>query len=252
MEIRPGPCRWCSSYEHSAEMCPAGIKNFEKGLGRKENLSYSKDYNQSRNSYNDVFRLEQHQYREEGDHYEDVKRALIEMSLQMKALVGKNEELTRSLGELIRKTEIKEEQHQLQYTQHQLQIKRLTDQLEQVWATHELRSGKVIDNKVGMDTNLPYDFVQDPGMRGEQDEVWNDSGIQEEHQEKTSKGPEKKKATKKEEEKESEVALPYPHRLTKTKKDKQFSDLYSMFSGVQINLPLLQMIENVPMYANFF
>ena len=170
MEIRPGPCRWCSSYEHSVEMCPAGIKNFEKRLGRKENSSYSKDYHQSRNSYNDVFRLEQHQYREEGEHYEDVKRALIETSLQMKALIGKNDELARSLGELIKKTEIKEEQHQLQYTQHQFQIERLTDQLEQVWATHVLRSGKVIDNKVGMDTNLPYKFVQEPEIRGEQNE----------------------------------------------------------------------------------
>ena len=82
------------------------------------------------------------------------------MSIQMKALVGKNDEISRNLKELIRKTEIKEEQHKLQY-------ERLTDQLEQACATHVLRSGKVIDNKVGIDTNLPYEFVQ---VQEDQDE----------------------------------------------------------------------------------
>ena len=71
-------------------------------------------------------------------------QALTEMSIQMKALVGKleeserkNDELSRNFGELVRKMEIKEEQNQLQYEQRQLQIERLTNQLEQACATQD-------------------------------------------------------------------------------------------------------------------
>ena len=96
-----------------------------------------------------------------------VMRALAKMNAQVKVLVEinatlveklensdkNNNQLALSLEDLIRRTEIGEEQHQLQY-------ERLTNQLEQACATHILRSGKIVDNKVGMDTNFPYEFVQ--------------------------------------------------------------------------------------------
>ena len=50
----------------------------------------------------------------------------------------------------------------------------------------------------------------------------------------------------------AQMTLPYPQRLGKAKQDKQFRELYSMLSKVQINLPLIEMIENVPLYAKFF
>ena len=87
--------------------------------------------------------------------------------------------------------------------------------MEQACVTHILRSGKIDDNKVGMDTNLPYEFVQIQEDQGEHHEEWNDDGIQEEPQEKIEKEPEKKeekkKITERKKEKEPEVTLPYPY-----------------------------------------
>lgn len=40
--------------------------------------------------------------------------------------------------------------------------------------------------------------------------------------------------------------------MKKGKQDKQFDDLYSMLSKVQINLALLQLIGNMPSYAKNF
>ena len=82
--------------------------------------------------------------------------------------------------------EIKEEQHQLQY-------ERLTDQLEQACATHILRSGKIVDNKVGMDTNLPYEYVQVQEDQGEHHEEWNKDDKQEELQRKKSRQGKRKR-----------------------------------------------------------
>ena len=62
----------------------------------------------------------------------------------------------------------------------------------------------------------------------------------------------KKEATELSKESCTNTSLPYSHRLGKTKQDMHFSKLYSMLSKVQVNLPLLQMIENVPLYAKFF
>ncbi|MDD0148608.1 hypothetical protein PSY31_23245, partial [Shigella flexneri] len=46
--------------------------------------------------------------------------------------------------------------------------------------------------------------------------------------------------------------VPFPNRLKLTMKDKEFSSLYNMLSKVNINLPLLDLIKNVPTYAKFF
>lgn len=43
--------------------------------------------------------------------------------------------------------------------------------------------------------------------------------------------------------------VPYPQRMHKGKQDKQFSNLYNMLFKVEINLPLLEIIRNVPTYA---
>ena len=51
--------------------------------------------------------------------------------------------------------------------------------MEQTYATHILRSGKIVDNKIGLDTNLPYEFVQVQEDQGEYNEEWNDGRIQE-------------------------------------------------------------------------
>lgn len=46
--------------------------------------------------------------------------------------------------------------------------------------------------------------------------------------------------------------MPFPNRLNKSKWDKYFSDIYDILSKVNINLPLLDMIRNMPTYAKYF
>ena len=111
-----------------------------------------------------------------------------------------------------------------------------------------LRSGKLYDNGVQY---KPEDELQPPVEQGKESE----------------KEPEAEVEKEKEKEKEAEAVkqsslnnarqpyvspIPYPQRLQKEKRDRQFSDLYSMLSKVEINLPLLEVINNVPAYAKFF
>ncbi|XP_048234371.1 uncharacterized protein LOC125370949 [Ricinus communis] len=46
--------------------------------------------------------------------------------------------------------------------------------------------------------------------------------------------------------------IPFPHRLKESKQDKQFSKIFDMFFKVNINLPLIDVIRNMPTYAKFF
>ncbi|XP_057791014.1 uncharacterized protein LOC131008136 [Salvia miltiorrhiza] len=46
--------------------------------------------------------------------------------------------------------------------------------------------------------------------------------------------------------------IPYPGRLRNEKQDQQFTDFYNMLAKVNVNLPLLDVIRNVPAYVKFF
>lgn len=48
------------------------------------------------------------------------------------------------------------------------------------------------------------------------------------------------------------VPFPFLQALRKGKQNDRYNDLYSMLSKVQINLPLLELISNVPSYTKFF
>ena len=46
-------------------------------------------------------------------------------------------------------------------------------------------------------------------------------------------------------------APPFPQRLKKPKKDKQLLDIFKTLRKVEINTPLLDVIQQIPLYANF-
>ncbi|CAL9001063.1 unnamed protein product [Prunus brigantina] len=46
--------------------------------------------------------------------------------------------------------------------------------------------------------------------------------------------------------------IPFPGRLATSKHDKSFAEIYDILSKVNVNLPLLDMIRNMPTYAKFF
>ncbi|KAH6767538.1 hypothetical protein C2S52_018521 [Perilla frutescens var. hirtella] len=46
--------------------------------------------------------------------------------------------------------------------------------------------------------------------------------------------------------------IPFPSRLRNEKQDTQFQEFYKLLSKVNVNLPLLDVIRNVPAYVKFF
>ena len=118
---------------------------------------------------------------------------------------------------------------------------KLPSQPEQAKSITVLRSGKVIDNKVGEPiTNGMFNDADDKEADSEQGEK-ETSTKEEVHT------PELHRTTN-----PYRPPIPYPSRLKNDKQDKQFSDLYNMLSKVNINLPLLDVIRNVPAYVKFF
>jgi hypothetical protein len=91
---------------------------------------------------------------------------------------------------------------------------------EQLNAVIVLRSGKFIDNKVGIDE--------------------------------TTKAPPTKITTSTKVIKREYVTLPpFPQRLVKLKKEKQSLDVFETLKKVEINIPLLDAIKQIPSYAKF-
>ena len=139
---------------------------------------------------------------------------------------------------------------------HMLRQEEYPKPMERAEALHTLRSGKVIDNKVG--SHEEKEATQEKEAVGEQ-------MLQQQNEERraaagTTSGsgwrtpqPEVEETKQRTSETSKEEAvLPYPQRLGKAKRDKQFLELYFTLSKVQINLSLIEMIENVPLYAKFF
>nr|XP_028953960.1 uncharacterized protein LOC114822939 [Malus domestica] len=60
------------------------------------------------------------------------------------------------------------------------------------------------------------------------------------------------KATTKTAERVYEPPIPYPERLKPKVKDQQLTDFMKTLAKVQINLPLIDAIKNIPSYAKFF
>jgi len=114
MEIRPGPCRICGSYQHNAETCDAVIGEYDSG----NDICYLKD-NDQQGQYTNALPI--HQQLHLVEERETVTKTLEEMNAHIRTLVNLNtplvKNLSRNFGELVRRMEIKEEQHQLQYTQ---------------------------------------------------------------------------------------------------------------------------------------
>jgi hypothetical protein len=90
---------------------------------------------------------------------------------------------------------------------------------EQLKAVTTLRSGKQIDNKVGIDETIQASASEAT----------------------TSKVNEKEKVN----------APPFPQRLVKPKKERQLVDIFETLRKVEINIPLLDAIQQIPAYAKF-
>jgi hypothetical protein len=90
---------------------------------------------------------------------------------------------------------------------------------EQFEVVTTLRSGRTIDNKVGTDETISASPIE--------------------------------ATTSKESKKEKVNAPPFPQRLVKPKKEKQLRDIFETLRKVEIKIPLLDAIQQIPSYAKF-
>ncbi|CAL9012109.1 unnamed protein product [Prunus brigantina] len=114
---------------------------------------------------------------------------------------------------------------------------------EQAKAVITLRSGKVINNGVGNEVTNESDHVN-PGPTQEENEKPNDDPS---NATSSYEAPNFHKA-----EKPYTPPIPFPGRLAKSKQDKSFKEIFDILSKVNVNLPLLDVIRNMPAYGKFF
>ncbi|CAL8988375.1 unnamed protein product, partial [Prunus brigantina] len=113
---------------------------------------------------------------------------------------------------------------------------------EQAKAVITLRSGKVI-NGVGNEVTNESDHVN-AGPTQEENEKSNDDPSNATF---SYEAPSLHKA-----EKPYTPPIPFPGRLAKSKQDKSFKEIFDILSKVNVNLPLLDVIRNMPAYEKFF
>lgn len=110
-----------------------------------------------------------------------------------------------------------------------------------------MRNGKVIDNGISSLSN----GVGTSSDEHKEEHILMEDGKKEDKEEK--RGEKKEVTPTLHKTKDQYIPpIPFPSRLKEHKQDKQFSELCNMLSKVQINLPLLDMIRNVPSYAKIF
>ena len=130
---------------------------------------------------------------------------------------------------------------------------------EQANAITTLRSGKQIDKTI-----TPKEINQEKndeslGLRHDQERAKSEENEKSEEKEK-DEGKEKEKHSEQLEKAmdasenvsiENLKHAPFPHRLAKPKRESLNSEIYDIFKQVQVNIPILEAIKQIPSYAKF-
>ncbi|KAM2536095.1 hypothetical protein TB1_021574 [Malus domestica] len=118
---------------------------------------------------------------------------------------------------------------------------------EECNAIRTLRSGKSYNNKHenSVGNSQAAELPQTKSAIFADSEISADSGQSQERSENTAE------ATTKTAERVYEPPMPYPERLKPKAKDQQLTDFMKTLAKVQINLPLIDAIKNIPSYAKF-
>ncbi|XP_050155769.1 uncharacterized protein LOC126629707 [Malus sylvestris] len=118
---------------------------------------------------------------------------------------------------------------------------------EECNAIRTLRSGKSYNNKHenSVGNSQPAELSQTKSAIIADSEISADSGQSQDRSENTAE------ASTKTAERVYEPPMPYPERLRPKAKDQQLTDFMKTLAKVQINLPLIDAIKNIPSYAKF-
>ncbi|KAI5343477.1 hypothetical protein L3X38_011353 [Prunus dulcis] len=272
-------CSICETHDHPTISCPFGaaypefvqeqaklVNSYNRG---PINDPYSQSYNPGwRNHPNFSWRNTQNQANppslqrpQQSSSLEDiVKQMAINQSNFQQTTQAAISKLEVQLGQIA--TEIAQREPGKWPSQTVINPK-----IHEAKAVHVLRSGKIVDNKVGSDLSNDVVVVED------EDEE--ETTAMEGEQPKTSQSAPKAKSDSQEpnpfqlHKRDDKFVpshlhqdryippppyiptIPFPGRLKKANQDKAFKEIYDILSKVNINLPLLDVVKQIPAYGKF-
>ncbi|KAI5351494.1 hypothetical protein L3X38_004385 [Prunus dulcis] len=272
-------CSICETHDHPTISCPFGaaypefvqeqaklVNSYNRG---PINDPYSQSYNPGwRNHPNFSWRNTQNQANppslqrpQQSSSLEDIVRQMaINQSNFQQTTQAAISKLEVQLGQIA--TEIAQREPGKWPSQTVINPK-----IHEAKAVHVLRSGKIVDNKVGSDLSNDVVVVED------EDEE--ETTAMEGEQPKTSQSAPKAKSDSQEpnpfqlHKRDDKFVpshlhqdryippppyitpIPFPGRLKKANQDKAFKEIYDILSKVNINLPLLDVVKQIPAYGKF-
>ncbi|KAI5334903.1 hypothetical protein L3X38_025036 [Prunus dulcis] len=272
-------CSICETHDHPTISCPFGaaypefvqeqaklVNSYNRG---PINDPYSQSYNPGwRNHPNFSWRNTQNQANppslqrpQQSSSLEDIVRQMaINQSNFQQTTQAAISKLEVQLGQIA--TEIAQREPGKWPSQTVINPKN-----QEAKAVHVLRSGKIVDNKVGSDLSNDVVVVED------EDEE--ETTAMEGEQTKTSQSAPKAKSDSQEpnpfqlHKRDDKFVpshlhqdgyippspyippIPFPGRLKKANQDKAFKEIYDILSKVNINLPLLDVVKQIPAYGKF-
>ncbi|KAI5343195.1 hypothetical protein L3X38_011071 [Prunus dulcis] len=274
-------CSICETHDHPTISCPFGaaypefvqeqaklVNSYNRG---PINDPYSQSYNPGwRNHPNFSWRNTQNQANppslqrpQQSSSLEDiVKQMAINQSNFQQTTQAAISKLEVQLGQIA--TEISQREPGKWLSQTVINPKN-----QEAKAVHVLRSGKIVDNKVVSDLSNDVVVVED------EDEDEEETTAMEGEQPKTSQSAPKAKSDSQEpnpfqlHKRDDKFVpshlhqdryippppyippIPFPGRLKKANQDKAFKEIYDILSKVNINLPLLDVVKQIPAYGKF-
>ncbi|CAN6583540.1 unnamed protein product [Malus baccata var. baccata] len=282
-KIATQPCTLCASIAHAMENCPAnpnleGIQEVNAFSGRPRNDPYSNNYNPGwREHPNFSWRDSQNRMGS------STSTKQYQQPYQAPPIQQQNPSIKDMLSQLLKKTDryehevvsLRQSQTVLEKAQSNFetqlgQIATTLNKLERaqgqfpsqtetnpgnqkhVQAVTTLRSGKTIGNNV---ESSKINKEEDEGVSahiGQQLDKKSRSSIKSKSNETTSDKANKSDCpTKFSSTAEIHGSLPFPQRARQAKKEKYMGDILEQFRKVQINIPFLDAIKQIPSYAKF-
>ncbi|CAL2239445.1 unnamed protein product [Prunus armeniaca] len=270
-------CSICETHDHPTISCPLGaaypefvqeqaklVNSYNRG---PINDPYSQSYNPGwRNHPNFSWRNTQNQANppslqrpQQSSSLEDiVKQMAINQSNFQQTTQAAISKLEVQLGQIA--TEIAQREPGKWPSQTVINPKN-----QEAKAVHVLRSGKIVDNKVGSDLSNDVVVVEDEeettAMDGEQPKTPQSapkakSDSQEPNPFQLHKRDDKFVPSHLHQDRYIPPPpyippIPFPGRLKKANQDKAFKEIYDILSKVNINLPLLDVVKQIPAYGKF-
>ncbi|KAM1495945.1 hypothetical protein ACFXTO_030606 [Malus domestica] len=275
-KIATQPCSLCASIAHDMEHCPAnpnleGMHEVKAFSGRPRNDPYSNNYNpgwrehpnfswrDSQNSMGPSNSTKQYQQPYQAPPIQQEDPSIKDMLSQLLKKTDRYEQEVVSLRQSQTVLEKAQSNFEIQLGQIATTLNKLERAQgqfpsqteinprnnEHVMAITTLRSGKMIDNKVEMHEKVEKEKERGTDMNDQQQNHYFKSSKQPLSEPKrTLFDPMLKDVV-------YDPPLPFPQRAKKGRKDQYSGHILDQFKKVQINIPLLEAIKEIPSYAKF-